>query len=392
MEAIASAPSVCLVESPPLLVAADSLPPVAGRASRVASLWRSFGLGPRVTVVEPGLASPDQLNGFHARDYLDLLARLEAEEEPEDDELDDFGLLHDCPILPGLWTLSRLLAGASIEAAQCLVRQEHQVAINWHGGWHHAHRDRAAGFCYVNDVVLAILELRTAFPRVLYLDLDIHHGDGVEDAFAFSPSVFTVSIHLKEPGYYPGSGSPQHCGMGSGRGFSLNVPLKRGIRDEPYVQIFHRTLLATLKRFEPSAVVCQLGCDGLAGDPLGGFNLTPQAYVDCVRKLINLRLPLLLLGGGGYRPTRAAITWTRVLADIVGVELPTDIPEDDPYFLDYGPAYDTALTPGPIPDENVSADPNQKDSRMCPRPCPKDCTTEIRVTASSGLICKANKS
>lgn len=115
-----------------------------------------------------------------------------------------------------------------------------------------------------------------------------------------------------------------------------------------------------LLQFQPSAIVCQLGCDGLSGDPLGGFNLTPQAFVNCVNVLTRLQKPLLLLGGGGYVSTRAAITWTSVMASLLSIDLPWDIPEHDLYFLEYGPSYDRVISKSNIKDENSNIELNTR--------------------------------
>ncbi|TRY76332.1 hypothetical protein TCAL_03864 [Tigriopus californicus] len=344
--------TVCLIEDPRLLAVADDLPAIRGRASRVSSLLRSYGITSQLQVIPAPLASVEDLNAFHSWDYLEVLQKLEADDELPDEVLDDYGLLHDCPILPKILTVCRVLGGGSIKAAQCLANGSGQVSVNWHGGWHHAQRDHAAGFCYVNDAVLAILELKKTFSHVLYLDLDIHHGDGVENAFAFTPNVFVASIHLWESGFYPGSGTAEDQGLGRGQGFSLNVPLKRGTTDERFTRTCQRLVDRILEKFQPDAIVCQLGCDGLNGDPLGGFNLTQEAYVNCVAILKRLEKPLLLLGGGGYIWTKAAITWTSVMASIMSVHLPLDIPEDDLYFLEYGPSYDRLITKSNIKDEN----------------------------------------
>lgn len=134
----------------------------------------------------------------------------------------------------------RTIAGGSLAAAKALVAGSVDVAVNFCGGWHHAQRDQASGFCYVNDCVLAILELQKRFKRVLYIDLDIHHGDGVENAFAFSRKVFTLSIHKCEEGYFPGTGSVNDIGLGGGRFYTCNVPLKDGASDQTFITIFEK--------------------------------------------------------------------------------------------------------------------------------------------------------
>lgn len=200
-------------------------------------------------------------------------------------------------------------------AAESLIKRECQVAINWGGGWHHGQRDEASGFCYVNDIVLAIQHLRQEFDRVLYVDLDVHHGDGVENAFSFSPKIFTFSIHKFEAGYFPGSGNIADIGQGKGKFYSLNIPLKDGIDDATYVYIFERCLITLFLlnyflticifyslfteifyAFKPNAIVVQCGADSLANDPLGGFSLSPRGVARCLSKIWSQHLPTLILG------------------------------------------------------------------------------------------------
>ncbi|KAK2140531.1 hypothetical protein LSH36_1323g00026 [Paralvinella palmiformis] len=158
-------------------------------------------------------------------------------------------------------------------------------------------RDEAAGFCYYNDVVIAILKLRERFNRVLYVDLDLHHGDGVENAFCVTQKVMTVSFHKYSTGFFPGTGSVSDIGLGRGRYYTVNVPLKDGIQDEQYIRIFTKVISAVQNQFQPEVVVCQCGADGLINDPMDSFNLTCHSYVQCVLYLMKWGLPLLILGG-----------------------------------------------------------------------------------------------
>lgn len=225
------------------------------------------------------------------------------------------------------------------------------MAINWFGGWHHAQRDTAAGFCYVNDCVLAILELRKDYDRVLYVDLDLHHGDGVEEAFAATSKVFTVSFHKFSAGFFPGTGKANDIGFGKGLYHCVNVPFIDGLKDLEFVAFFKRVLSEIFRVFVPEVIVCQCGADGIAGDPMNSFNLTPRGLAACVRYLNTFNLPLLLLGGGGYNFQNTARAWTLITAAILEKKLSENIP-DHRYYITYGPDYELNVTPGNRKDLN----------------------------------------
>ena len=144
---------------------------------------------------------------------------------------------NDCPCFPGMFEFSQISCGASIDAAVKLNHKSTDIAINWAGGLHHAKKQEASGFCYVNDIVLAILELLKYHNRVLYIDIDVHHGDGVEEAFYTTNRVMTVSFH-RYGDFFPGTGDLKETGAGEGLNFSLNVPLKKGLDDKTYLNIY----------------------------------------------------------------------------------------------------------------------------------------------------------
>lgn len=148
-------------------------------------------------------------------------------------------------------------------AAQELIKGSADIAINWCGGRHHAQYSRASGFCYVNDVVLAILELEKRFKRILCIDIDVHHGDGIEKAFLYSDKVYTVSFHQLEPGFFPGTGDPAEQGCGKGAGFNTNVGFKSGAKGETFVKHFKQVVQEVANRFKPAAVVLLCGADTL---------------------------------------------------------------------------------------------------------------------------------
>lgn len=209
-----------------------------------------------------------------------------------------------------MYDYCREYAGASLAAARRLASGSTDIAINWTGGLHHAKKFEASGFCYINDIVLAILELLRVHPRVLYIDIDIHHGDGVQEAFYTSNRVLTVSFHKYAEFFFPGTGGVEEAGSALGKHFSLNVPLQDGIDNESYVALFKSIMEPTINVFRPSSIVLQCGADSLGCDRLGCFNLSIAAHGECVRFIKAFGIPLLVVGGGGYTIKNVARCWT----------------------------------------------------------------------------------
>lgn len=246
----------------------------------------------------------------------------------------------DCPVFDGMSEYLFLYTGATMEAVSMLVNQQSDIAINWSGGLHHAHRSEASGFCYINDIVLAILELLKVHPRVLYIDIDVHHGDGVEEAFGSTDRVMTVSFHrygiVKEHGdkngmghmFFPGTGAVTDNGVPGSQGahFALNVPIPSGIDDSQYTRLFQSVVGRALENFRPAAIVLQCGADSLGGDRLGQFNLNIKAHGECLAFVKRTGLPLLILGGGGYTARNVARAWCHETALAVGATLEEELP------------------------------------------------------------------
>uniref|UniRef100_A0A1B0GMK2 Histone deacetylase 8 n=1 Tax=Phlebotomus papatasi TaxID=29031 RepID=A0A1B0GMK2_PHLPP len=295
-------------------------------------LIEAYGLLKFVNVVEPRKAQHDEILLCHSENYLKHLKSCDGDEDvTEEDE--EFGLSYDCPKFSGLYQFAEIIVGGTLSAAETLISGSNFV-INWSGGWHHAQSDRADGFCYVNDIVVGIQKLVSHFPRILYLDLDVHHGDGVENAFSCTQRVFCLSFHLHEPGFFPGSGSVNECGFGSGKG----------------------TTNLVRERFDPSACVIQCGADGIAGDPLGGANLTPRDFADCIKQVMSWSIPCLFVGGGGYNLPNASRHFATLTATICGIDqLHDDIPEHE-FFNAYGAGFELSIEPKNLPDSNTDED------------------------------------
>jgi histone deacetylase 1/2 len=258
----------------------------------------------------------------------------------------------DCPVFDGMYDYCRRYAGGSLGAAAALNFGRCDTAINWSGGLHHAQKSQASGFCYVNDIVLAILELlkyhhrcvfwqqsrspvlattaatdgRRAHPKtqqtgrppppakkkhsVMYIDIDVHHGDGVEEAFLLTDRVMTVSFHKFGGDFFPGTGALGDVGVGEGKGYKVNVPLSDGIGDAAYLELFKSVVDEAAARFQPGAVVVQSGADSLAGDRIGVFNLSSRGHASCHAHVKAWGLPMIVLGGGGYTISNVARCWT----------------------------------------------------------------------------------
>lgn len=205
----------------------------------------------------------------------------------------------------------------------------------------------------LQDIVLAIIELLKVHARVLYIDIDVHHGDGVEEAFYTTDRVMTFSVH-KYGDFFPGTGHSSDVGAKEGTGYSVNAPLNNGITDDTYFDDLFQPLLAKIMEiFQPGAIVLQCGADSLTGDRLGCFNLTLKGHARCVQYVKSFNVPLLVLGGGGYTIRNVARCWayeTAVLLD--QPDISNDIPFND-YYEYYAPDYTLHLTPEPM--ENLNS-------------------------------------
>jgi hypothetical protein len=194
------------------------------------------------------------------------------------------------------------------------------------------------------------------YPRVLYIDIDIHHGDGVELAFYQSNRVMTLSFHKYTGDFFPGTGKLNDNGMGQGKHFALNVPLLDGITDEMYLTVFKTVVEDTVTAFRPSAIVLQCGADSLGCDRIGAFNLSIWAHGECVDFVRRTNVPLLVLGGGGYTIKNVSRCWTYETSVLVGADVPDELPRTvyDGFFRDSRWKLHPELT-GKVENQNSSA-------------------------------------
>uniref|UniRef100_A0A673C2J4 Histone deacetylase n=1 Tax=Sphaeramia orbicularis TaxID=375764 RepID=A0A673C2J4_9TELE len=281
-----------------------------------------------------------------------LYRKMEIYVCERDDQVSQIQQTNDCPVFDGLFEFCQLSGGGSVAGAVKLNKQQTDIAINWAGGLHHAKKSEASGFCYVNDIVLAILELLKYHQRVLYIDIDIHHGDGVEEAFYTTDRVMTVSFH-KYGEYFPGTGDLRDIGAGKGKYYAVNYPLRDGIDDESYEAIFKPIMAKVMEMYQPSAVVLQCGADSLSGDRLGCFNLTIKGHAKCVEYMKSFNLPLLMLGGGGYTIRNVARCWTYETAVALDATIPNELPYND-YFEYFGPDFKLHISPSNMTNQNTN--------------------------------------
>jgi acetoin utilization protein AcuC len=271
--------------------------------------------------VETPRATPEQIARFHDREYIAAVMLAEAEQRvtPEITARYNLGKLEN-PVYPEMFRRPATSCGASIHAAD-LLRQG-GIVYSPAGGTHHARHDRAAGFCYFNDPVLGILAmLDQGLQRIAYVDIDVHHGDGVELAFSGDPRVRCLSVH--EAGRWPNTGRVEDRAGGS----AWNFPVPSGMNDSEMDWLADEALLPLVRGFQPDAIVVQAGCDALADDPLGRQELSNNALWRLVARLMGVAPRLLVLGGGGYNPWAVARAWAGVWATLNEKTVPDLLPE-----------------------------------------------------------------
>ncbi len=268
-------------------------------------------------------ATREQIERFHDGHYLDVMLAAERGDMGVEGLRMGFGT-GDCPVFRGMYAHGALAAGATLGAAELILSGEVTVAFNPHGGFHHAGPDYAAGFCYINDVVLGCLALVEAGRRVLFLDIDVHHSDGVQNAFYHRADVCVISMHETGRRLFPGTGFVHETGVEAGAGYSVNVPLPPGTYDDAYLRAYRSVVAPVIDRYEPDVLVVEVGMDGLVGDPLAELALTNNTHAAILTDLLERHKPLLALGGGGYHPENSARGWALAWGVMTGQDVDAD--------------------------------------------------------------------
>ena len=292
-------------------------------------LIEAYGLfdDPEMPWVEAREADEQDVRLVHASEYLEVLRQANTGQAPP--QSGQYGLgSGDNPVFPGLYDWSLLVTGATLECIRQVRYENRRIAFNIAGGLHHAQSARSSGFCYLNDPAIGIARMIQDGLRVVYLDLDVHHGDGVQTVFYNTDRVLTISIHQSGHSLFPGTGFLEEMGQGPGRGFAVNVPLAPGTDDDLYLQVFKETVPPLVRAFDPDVLVTQLGVDTFTTDPLASLNLTTEGFCKLIREIKSWELSWVALGGGGYNIMNVARAWTSAWAIMKGVELSDDLPDD----------------------------------------------------------------
>lgn len=287
-------------------------------------------LGP-LDIFTPGPARDEDLFLVHTPEYVAAVKSVDPDRP--DPALVRFGLgSDDNPLFSRMHEAGSLPVGASLLGAELVATGKLDHALNIGGGLHHAQAASASGFCVYNDAAVAIAHLRRRHGwRVAYVDIDAHHGDGVQWAFYYDPDVLTVSLHETGRFLFPGTGFVNERGAGPGYGYAVNVPLEPFTEDESWQEAFLAVVPPLVRRFRPDIIVSQHGCDGHRLDPLAHLALSTESYELAARTLHALAHEVcggrwLALGGGGYDWRVVPRVWTLLWGEVGGLQVPGTVP------------------------------------------------------------------
>lgn len=305
------------------------------RLARTMALLRA--IVPDVSFIDPGLASEADILRVHSRAYLDIVKAVSRGDEVGKDELfvSGFGSV-DTPPFPGIFEASLAYCGGSVRAAQA-INSGSRLAFNIGGGLHHAQRERASGFCVFNDPAIALHLMKERFKTLLYVDIDLHHGDGVQAIFADDPDVVTLSIHESGKTLYPGTGFLNETGAD---GAVVNIPLDAYTTGDVWILAFEEVFQRVMEHFQPEAIVLQMGCDPHIHDPLGHLRVRVQEWLRAVELVRDTGLPIMACGGGGYELANVPRMWVAAILTLSRIEVPDLAPKGIPVEWGVGQIFD----------------------------------------------------
>jgi acetoin utilization protein AcuC len=301
-----------------------------GRLAVLLDLLRCLG-HPASPLAAPSATREDILS-VHDEALVAMVEALDrGEVRPEAERL---GLgTADNPLFPGMDPATRWLVGGTLHGARLLMQGAETRVLQLGGGLHHAQKNRAAGFCLYSDLAVAIRSFVDHGWRVAYLDIDLHHGDGVQNFFYDNDRVLTISLHETGHYLYPGTGHIQELGSGTARGLSVNLPFEPFTESESYLEAFEEVVPRTLEQFAPQVLVVQAGADAHFADPMGDLGLTTQAFERLYRRILQLadihtEGRVLFTLGGGYETQVVARTWAILYFTLMDLPIPENLPEE----------------------------------------------------------------
>ncbi len=290
-------------------------------------LLEAYGAFRDSRLVPPRPATEEELRWFHTGEYVEAVRSISNGENTYRPERYNFSQYGDNPPYRGMYEAACLSTGGSLVAARMVADGDADVAFNVAGGLHHAAREQASGFCIFNDPVIAIEYLRRQGLRVAYVDIDCHHGDGVQNAYHDTDEVLTVSLHESGRFLFPGTGEVEELGEGKGRGYAVNVPLAPYTQDEVWLWAFEQVAPPIVCAFNPDVIVTQLGIDTHFNDPITHLQMTVEGHGKAVARLAGLAPRWVALGGGGYDMAAVARGWSLDYGIMMGKDWPDEIPK-----------------------------------------------------------------
>ena len=287
--------------------------------------YGAFG-GDESQFLPPRLATEEEIESFHHGEYVQAVKGFSQGEGLDKASRYNFSGMGDNPVYHGMYEAAALSTGASLVAAELVESGEVDVAFNISGGLHHAAAGNPSGFCVFNDPVVAIQYLVNKGLRVVYVDIDAHHGDGVQAGFYDTDKVLTISLHESGMFLFPGTGGVEEMGVGAGEGYSINLPLYPGTDDQIYLKAFREVVPPLIEAFKPDVIATQLGIDTYHTDPLTHLMLSSVGFEQAVLDFAAMDIPWLAFGGGGYDLGAVARCWTLAYGVMVEREWPDDLP------------------------------------------------------------------
>lgn len=292
-------------------------------------------------LVKPRESTETELLEFHDFNYVEAVKSFSSGETIEEVSKFNFDNFGDNPTYKGMYEAALLSTGGSLTAVELVTDGQMGFAFNPAGGLHHAFPSYTSGFCIFNDPVIAIKKLVKLGLKILYVDVDAHHGDGVQSAFFDTDQVTTVSFHESGEFLFPGTGFTDEIGLDSGKGYSINVPLGPYTGDDVYIWAFAECLLPIVDKVRPDILVSQVGIDTYYSDPLTHLNITTSGYAELLNYFKSFGLPWVCLGGGGYDLLGVARCWAIAYSIMIGESLHEIIPEPFASKYNVSSLYDT---------------------------------------------------